>query len=400
MGEVPISYNANINLYEAQFNKTKAQFFKYFMGDPATLSQLSDAYSVEVFCRNSSALPTSSTRPIGMVNGYGFGLQMNDKGNIAYTTTTQGSKADGTFAKTQWSWIDASTLTADYTHYCIVYDRKNYLSQLYINGELASTRLLTFKECPVYEWTPSTWLAIGGDAYGTYDASAQTGSYPFMGDVALVRVYGRALSQAEVQGLYGILGTQKQSYTLGTSGYAAVCLPYVWQVPEGCKAYIVTAIASQFVMLKAIAEAGEYVPYGPPVLLKAEAQTAITLRAENKESLPLQGGLEGPANLLVGTYPGKKLAEGEGYYMKTNGTNFYRAAAAVTLPPFSCYMPSTEKRSYFKLEEAPDGINEPAKSKQQDECTPSAIFDLSGRSVNGPLKQDVYIVGSKKVLVK
>ena len=402
VGEVPIAYNSTINLYEAQFNKERSQLFKYDLGDdPATMSQLADAYSVEVYCRNSDPLPSATTRPMGCLNGYGFGLQMNNKGNIAYTTTTQGSKADGTFAKTQWSWIGAGTLTDLYTHYVIVYDRKKHFSQLYINGELASTRRLTIKECPVYEWTPSTWLAIGGDAYGSYETTTSTGSYPFLGDVALVRVYGRALSLAEVQGLYGILGTQEQSYTMGSNGYAAVCLPYVWQVPEGCTAYIVTEIASPSVMLKAIAEAGEYVPYGTPVLLKGEAKAVITLRAENKESLPLRrGGLEGSANLLAGTYPGKKLAAGEGYYLKTTGTNIYRATAAVSLPPFSCYMPSAEKKTYFKFEEEPDGINETAQSRQQDECTPSAIFDLSGRSVNGPLKQGVYIVGGKKVRVK
>ncbi|MBR6031458.1 MAG: hypothetical protein IKP36_05785 [Bacteroidaceae bacterium] len=409
MGDVPVGYNADLNLYEAQFSGTRSQFFKYAVGDePSIMNQLSDAYSVEVFCRTNSALPSANTRPLGFLNSYGFALQMNSKGNIAYTTTTQGNKADETFAKTQWTWIGAGTLTADYTHYCVVYDRKNYLSQLYINGELASTRWLTFKECPVYEWTPTTWLAIGGDAYGTFEATTSTGTYPFLGDVALVRVYGRALSQAEVQGLYGILGTQEQSYTLGANGYAAVCLPYIWQVPEGCTAYIVTEIASPSVMLKAIAEAGEYVPYGTPVLLKGKAKAAVTLTALNKDEVneaanEMVNGkwLNGKCqNLLAGTYPGKKLAAGEGYYMKTTGTNIYRATATITLPPFSCYMPSAEKRTYFKLEEDPDGLNEMAKSRQQDECTPSAIFDLSGRSVGGQLKQGVYIVGGKKVLVK
>ena len=416
MGETPVSYNAGINLYEAQFSKTRSQFFKYNLGDvPSIMNQLSDAYSVEVFCK-SDALPSANIRALGFVNGYGFGLQMNTKGNIGYTTTTQGNKTDNTFAKTQWSWIGAGILTEDYTHYVITYDRKKYKSQLYINGELADTRWLTFKECPVYEWTPSTWLAIGGDAYGTYEQTASTGNYPFIGDIAVVRIYGRALSQSEVQGLAGILGTQERTYTLGTNGYAAVCLPYVWKVPEGCTAFIITEIASPSVMLQSIALAGECVPYGTPVIIKGEPKSTITLTAEDVSQIydSANVGLSNReivklSNLLVGTYPGKTLATGEGYYMKTTGANIYRASSSVTLPPFSCYLPSDEKRTYFKLEEETTGIDSqfiihnPQFADDNEACD---IYDLSGRqiinetSTNSLLPKGIYVRKGKKFVVK
>jgi len=413
MGSVPIAYNAGINLFEAQFNKDKKQFFKYNMGDePAMMSQLSDACSVEVFCRTTDALPTANIRPLGFVNGYGIGLQMSSKGNIGYTTTTQGEKADGTFAKTQWTWIGDGMLTADYTHYVIVYDRKNFCSQFYINGELAHTRQLTFKECPVYEWTPSSWLGIGDDANGTYKGSAQAGSYPFMGGVAAVRVYGRALKASEVQGLYGILWSQERTYTLGTNGYAAVCLPYVWKVPEGCTAYIVTEIASPSVLLKAIAEADEYVPYGTPVLLYGPAKASITLKAEDtsqffnstSEQLSNREAVES-SNLLAGTYPGRTLVSGEGFFMKTTGENIYRTTSSVVLPPFSCYLPSAEKRTYFKLEEDPTGIKTTDNGQQstdnsQQTTDNGVLYDLSGRKIaNRKLTKGIYIFGGKKVAV-
>ena len=41
------------------------------------MSQLSDAYSVEVYCRSNNALPKNLTRPLGLVNGYGFGLHVS-----------------------------------------------------------------------------------------------------------------------------------------------------------------------------------------------------------------------------------------------------------------------------------------------------------------------------------
>ena len=399
MGEVPLAYNADINLYEAQFSGAKSQFFKYNVGDdPLLMNTLSDAYSVEVFCKNSTTLTSSYTRPLGFLSGYGFGLQMDSKGKIGYTTTTQGNKADGTFAKTQWTWTENGMLTADYTHYVIVFDRKNYTSQLYINGELAGTRWLTFKECPVYEWTPTTWLAIGGDAKGTYDAATAVGSYPFKGDVAMVRIYGKALKKSEVQNLSGILQQQERTYTLGYNGYVAVCLPYVWQVPEGCTAYIVSEIASPSVILKPIAQAGECVPYGTPVIIKGTARLSITLAALNKTEVdekylsPLV-----QENLLSGTFPGTTLAANKGYYMKTSGTNIYRAKAAVTLPAFSCYLPSDEKRESFKLIEDATGI-QPSSVSNEGERT-KAVYDLSGRRV-GKAQRGVYIRGGKKVLVK
>ena len=426
MDSVPMNYNADINLYEAQFSGTKSQFFKYFMGDdPSIMSQLSDAYSVEVFCRNNEALPSATTRPLGCLNGYGFGIQMNSQGKIGYTTTTQGKKTDETFTKTQWRWGDAGSLTTDYTHYVIVYDRKNFRSQFYINGELVYTRWLTFKECPVFEWIPSTWLAIGGDAMGTYEQTSATGSYPFMGDVALVRVYGRALNRSEVQTIDNILHTQEMTYTLGSNGFAAVCLPYIYQVPVGCTAYVVSEIASPSAMLKAIAEAGEYVPYGTPVLIKGPAKASITLTAVKKtlfeSSLKgedseqgvssLRGEMFNGVNLLVGTYPGKTLEVNEGYYMRATGTNIYRATSAVTLPPFSCYLLSEEKRTFFKLEEAPDGINVIQNSEFRVQNESSAIYDLSGRKINAEanssffilhssLKKGIYIVNGKKIVIK
>ncbi len=400
-GDVPISYNADINQYITSFNKTKSEFFKYFLGDDLPImSQLSDAYSVEVLCKSSDALPSSSIRPIGFINGYGFGLQMNNRGDISYTTTTQGIKSDNSYGKTQWSWVGAGTLTDEYTHYVIVYDRLNNSSRFYINGELKATRQLTFKECPVYEWTPSTWLAIGGDASGNYSASTSTGSYPFMGDVALVRIYGKALTQSQIEELVGIQSSQERSFTLGSNGYVAVCLPYIYQVPEGCTAYIVTEIASPSVMLMPIAQAGEAVPYGTPVIIKGTPKATITLTAQDKSKYETDEEYLLPVwkeNLLAGTYTGKTLSANEGFYLRTTGSCLYRATAAVSLSPFSSYLPSLEKRSTFNFAEieTPDGIVSPKSSSEGKGA--EGIYDLSGRRVTTPNK-GVYIQNGKKVL--
>ena len=385
MGEVPINYNADINQYEAQFNGTKSQFFKYNVGnDPLLMNTLSEAYSVEVFCRNNTTTSTINMRPLGFLNGYGFGLQINTNGNVGYCTATQGYKSDGTFTKTLWTYTEGGTLSTDYTHYVIVFDRNGKVSQLYIDGELARTRSLTTKECPLYEWTPTTWLAIGGDAKGTYDATTSVGTFPFKGDIALARIYGRALEKSEIQSLQGILTTQERSYTLGYNGYAAVCLPYIWQVPEGCTAYIVVEIDSPDALILPIAQAGECVPYGTPVLLKGTARETVTLTALNMTEVEERYLSSIPqTNLLVGVFPGKTLAANEG---------------SVTLPAFSCYLPSDERRTYYKLEE----IDATGISDFTGDISPrkvESMFDLSGRRVAKP-QRGIFIKGNRKVLVR
>ena len=402
VGEVPVSYNAAVNLYEAQFSKNRAQFFKYNIGNEASImNQLSDAYSVEVYCKT-DAVPASNIRPIGFLNGYGFGLQMTPRSNVGYTATTLGQKSDGTYDKTQWTWAGEGVLTDAYTHYVIVYDRPNYRAQFYINGELVDTRWMTFKECPVYEWTPTTWLGIGGDAKGTYDATTQVGTYPFEGNLAMVRIYNKALNQTQVQTLAGILQTQERSYTLGSNGYVAVCLPYVWQVPEGCVAFIITEIDAPNVTLTPIALEGDLVPYGTPVILKGTAKANVTLTSTDKSEVPASYlSPQWSENLLVGTYTGKTLEANTSpymYYLKTTGSNIYRATSNVNLPAFSCYLPAGEKRTYFKLvEEDPTGIKNVQGFKGS--RVQGDIYDLSGRKVSNA-KKGIYIREGKKVLVQ
>ena len=227
----------------------------------------------------------------------------------------------------------------------------------------------------------------------------------------MVRIWGRALTQDQVRNLHGILGSQERSYTLGSNGYVAVCLPYIYQVPEGCTAFIATGFTSTSVQLMPIAEAGDVVPSGTPVIIKGTAKAAITLTALDKNEVG-EACLASswPENLLVGVYPGRTLNAGEGYSLKTTGANLYRLTSTVNLPPFSCYLPSAEKRTYFKIEEVenPDGITLPRSSSDANGI--KGTYDLNGRKVadgnqmvngkwlNSKLPKGVYIQNGKKVL--
>lgn len=178
-------------------------------------------------------------------------------------------------------------------------------------------------------------------------------------------------------------------------------------MPEDCTAYIATEIASPSVLLKPIARAGEYVPYGTPVLVQGPAKTTITLKAENKDSARafMDADASDRVNLLVGTYPGRTIATGEGYCLKATGENIYRTMSSVALPPFSCYMPSAEKRTYFKLEEDATRINASEASGQNQGRASSAVYDLAGRRIKssgqpGRQPEGIYIRDGKKVVVR
>ena len=397
VGNVPLQYNPDIRFYEAQFNGNRSQFFKFFMGDqPSIMSQLSDAYSVEIYCQNSAAKPKASTRPLCFVNGYGFGLHMNSQGNICYTTTTQGNKTDGSYAKTQWTWIGSGSLTTDYTHYVIVYDRLHYVSRFYVNGVEKAVRHLTFKECPIYEWTPSSWLAIGGDALGAYNSATSVGNYPYMGNVAMVRVWGRALTDADVTQMYDLTQSLEVSYTTGTNGYAACCVPFVTTVPEGYTAYVVSEVTKTNAILKAVAGPGDILPQGTPVLLKGATRSRFTLTAidQSCEYTPID--MSSQLNYLVGSYCHKLVPAGTGFYLKTGGSGVYRASADYDLPACSCYLPSNERRTFlgFQVSEDDDAI-----PLLRDSLTTNVYYDLQGRRTSYK-HNGIYINKRKKILVK
>ena len=81
------------------------------------------------------------------------------------------------------------------------------------------------------------------------------------------------------------------------------------------------------------------------------------------------------------------------------------------LPPFSCYLVSDERRTYFKLEESADGME--ILAPYVNDGTPNSKwangswYDLYGRKVadgqqatdEGQLKTGLYIRDGKKVLI-
>ena len=307
VGDVPLQWNETIQAYEAVFQGDKTKFFKYpFGSSPAAMNYISDAYTIEVYCQTESAKPSSLIRPVGFTNNYGAGLQMTTRGEVGYSTATMGYNSNGTVSKKIWSTKTAGNLTDEYTHYLVVYDRKKNFSRLYVNGTLASSYVVNHKEAVHFEWAPTEWLCIGGDANGLFSAATSTGTYPFKGKIAAVRVYGRSVSDADALKLSNAMHERSLSYTTNSKGTATICVPFATVVPEGYTAYIVREITSSSVLLFPVAEGGEVLPHGAAVILQGpEAKATFTLTPAAPDLAEHVVAIKD--NLLVGTYASKEL---------------------------------------------------------------------------------------------
>ena len=350
VGNVPLQWNEDIHSFEAVFQGDKSNFFKYFLGNsPAAMNLMSDAYTVEVFCQAESAKPKAQIRPVGSPNNYGTGLQMMLNGEVGYSTATAGYNSTGNVTKKIWHKTKTGTLTDEYTHYLIVYDRKKNFSRLYIDGQLALNNVINNKEAIHFDWAPAEWLAIGGDANGLYGSSTSTGSYPFSGKIAAVRVYGRSVSDKDALVLSQAMHHPSLSFTTNAYGYATVCVPFATVVPEGYTAYIVRDISASSVLLFPVAEGGEVLPHGAAVVLQGPAAKAgFTLTPAAPELV--SRAVSVTDNLLVGSYASKEMNAVQGYCIQNY--SFYRASTARTLAPFSCWLPIDSKRNAFSIDTA------------------------------------------------
>jgi len=178
--------------------------------------------------------------------------------------------------------------------------------------------------------------------------------------------------------------------TTGVEGWATACLSYDAKVPEGTKAYCISAIDDSQVVLNELDE----IPAGEGFILNAAKGTHTfaaleaapssisnmlvgTLSAVSVEpnSVYVLGKREGTAEMAMMLYTGTEIGAGHAYLPMPTG----EAAAAYT----------------FKLGTV-DGIT----SVDADGGAPATVYNLSGQRVESMQKGRIYIVNGKKVMVK
>ena len=178
--------------------------------------------------------------------------------------------------------------------------------------------------------------------------------------------------------------------TTGVEGWATACLSYDAEVPEGTKAYCISAIEDNQVVLNELDE----IPAGEGFILNA-AEGPHTFAALKAAPSPI-------SNLLVGTLSavavepnsvyvlGKREEAGEMAMMLYTGTEIGAGHAYLPMPTGETVAAYT-----FKLGTV-DGIT----SIDADGGAPATVYNLSGQRVESMQKGRIYIVNGKKVMVK
>ena len=102
-------------------------------------------------------------------------------------------------------------------------------------------------------------------------------------------------------------------------------------------------------MLFPVAEGGEVLPHGAAVILQGpEAKASFTLTPATQELIGRVVSVED--NLLAGTYASKELKTGQGYYLPTAGSVFYRVSSNRTIDPFTCWLPCDRKNTTLPMD--------------------------------------------------
>ena len=177
----------------------------------------------------------------------------------------------------------------------------------------------------------------------------------------------------------------------GVSHIATFSAPFATIIPEGVKAYYVSAKGTEATMTAIDAQA---IPANQGVILTSETGDAVTMvPAASETAATITGNQLGHSAGAA-----KTLTAGEGYILGngTEGTAFYPCKAG-SLPINKAYLLGNGGESAIAMNfgNAVTGINTiaaPASAK-------APIFDLSGRRVVKATK-GLYIQNGKKVIVK
>lgn len=186
------------------------------------------------------------------------------------------------------------------------------------------------------------------------------------------------------------------SYNLGVaqSGFATLCLPEAVTLPEDVVAYIATKVDNDAERLYLSPVEGDIIPAEVPVIIYAPKHTGKTLifrEAETRATDLCEG------NLLYGTLAEEDNASDDVCFSlneKAGKAGFFPYLAGTLMANRAYYFGADISNYYMILEDT--GLDTDINGITTGTGA-SAIYDLSGRRVNQPVK-GVYIMNGKKVV--
>ena len=199
--------------------------------------------------------------------------------------------------------------------------------------------------------------------------------------------------------------TSKRSVTLnsdGTNGWAtfAAASPVSFANQDNVQVNIITKDGN---VLRKAEVASKEVPAGSAVLLYYEGLTSGTsVNVPVLNAAP--AALDGSNVLLSSGAEGLAVTEAKRYYILGNGTSgvgFYPVQTSTTIAAYKGYIDfgtsgSAPKFLWFDEETtAIDALNNESETPND-----GAVYDLSGRKVNGQLHRGIYVQNGKKFIVK
>ena len=415
-GTITTQYNTTQKRYEMVCGGTSSNFLKrVYNYDPAFCKALSEEYSLEVYASGATDRTSIISPMSGQQAGGGPGLEVHTDNAIVYNANVFGIAGGPNYFYSQGlgNLSAASAFTGDtYKHYVVTFKAGNFgtwapKTKLYIDGVLVSqstaadftvtsgNQTMNGNEHTDFPFATWQWICIGGDC--SWNDGTGTCDYPWKGNISIARVWGKALTDADVALLYTQAQDPTTNITIGTTGTASTCLPFNAVVPTGITAYTATAQTSGNVTLTEYATAGQVMAYGTPVILKGAAGTYTFAPAAEGATI-----LAAPTtNLLEGTLASKSVTASQVYALAASVSDptlaVMRIADALDIPANKAYLPNTDGGSGSKAFVMPGATG--IKTAVQDKQGTERYFDLNGKRVLNP-ERGIYILNNKKVFVK
>ncbi len=241
----------------------------------------------------------------------------------------------------------------------------------------------------VGETAVSTATTGANDVTNTYAIAA---NYQAAGNIYTLKVTSAHNTQIKSIVIH-FAPSASLTATLNSYGYATYCSEYPldFSGAEDYTAWKIIGVSGTTITFSKITGT---IKGGQGILLKGEANQAVTMTSADSENVLSDNLLEGtlaPTYVTTNEYYG--LSD-ESFKKVEEGT----VKAGKALLPASVLGGGEVKAFTFIFEDDPDGIDEIQNSKFKIQNEGGQVYDLSGRKIDSSFKKGIYIVNGRKVL--
>ena len=197
----PIGYNTDLKMYVIKPNTT-GSISNYYMvdykGNTTYTNGVKNGFTYEVYCKTSDIktmqYPLSNLQSAGM--GFTFNETYTDPKGATFSAMIRG---DGKYHKL--NFMKATDVKAN-TYYHLLFTWNGEQICLYLDGEFVASDVCKKLTMPSGD---AQYICIGADSNSSPSSAAQNA---FKGEVAIARVYSKAVNASEVASLYKQLTTR------------------------------------------------------------------------------------------------------------------------------------------------------------------------------------------------